>query len=122
MKLISIGLFGLLGVFARYYAGILSSRYLPLVFPFGTFFINLLGAFLIGVVWVLGMEKGAISQNVLTGIIVGFLGGFTTFSSFCLEFVRLMEESKYLYGILYLSLSPALGCLAAYFGMCLARL
>lgn len=122
VKLILIGLFGLLGVFARYYSGILASRYLPIVFPFGTLFINLLGAFLIGIVWVLGMEKEMISHNTLAGIIVGFLGGFTTFSSYCLEFVRLIEESKYLYGILYVSLSPALGCFAAYFGMYLARL
>ena len=121
MKFISIGLFGLLGVFARYALGILTSRSLPLAFPFGTFFINLLGAFLIGVVWVLGMEKGIIPHNTLIGIIVGFLGGFTTFSSYCLEFVRLMEESKFLSGILYVSLSPALGCLAAYFGMYFAR-
>ncbi|MEO5969326.1 MAG: CrcB family protein [Bdellovibrionia bacterium] len=122
MKLISIGLFGLLGVFARYYLGILMSRYLPIAFPFGTLFINLSGAFLIGVVWVLGMEKAAIPHNTLIGIIVGFLGGFTTFSAYCLEFVRLIEESKFIYGILYVSLSPALGCLAAYFGMYLARL
>ena len=122
MKLILIGIFGLLGVFGRYYFGILASRYLPIVFPFGTLFINLLGAFLIGVVWVLGIEKDLISHNTLVGIVVGFLGGFTTFSSYCLEFVRLMEESKLLYGILYVTLSPILGCLAAYFGMCLARL
>jgi CrcB protein len=121
MKLFSIGLFGLLGVFSRYYFGIFISRYLPIAFPFGTLFINLSGAFLIGVVWVLGMEKEMISHNNLVGIIVGFLGGFTTFSSYCLEFARLIEESKFLYGILYVSLSPALGCLAAYFGMYLAR-
>ena len=122
MKLILIAVFGLIGVFARYFVGILASRYLPTVFPFGTLIINLLGAFLIGVVWVSGIEKNLIPHNVLVGIIVGFLGGFTTFSSYCLEFVRLIEESQVLNGILYVTLSPVLGCLAAYFGMVLARL
>jgi CrcB protein len=122
MKIISIGLFGLLGVFARYYCGIFAARYLSIAFPFGTLLINVSGAFLMGVVWVLGIEKGLISHHTLVGIMIGFLGGFTTFSTYCLEFVRLMEESKFLSGLLYVGLSPALGCLATYFGMFLARL
>jgi CrcB protein len=67
------------------------------------------------------MERHFLSQNLTIGLTVGLLGGFTTFSSYCLEFVRLLEESNLFSGFLYLSLSPFLGTLATYLGMLLAR-
>lgn len=121
MSFVYIGLFGLIGVFSRYFVGLLASTYLMPTFPFGIFLINLLGSLLIGVVYVIGVERAAISPDLRLGLIVGFLGGFTTFSSFTLEAVRLVEEAEYFYAALYLILSPALGFLAALGGILLAK-
>lgn len=126
MKLFYLGSFGLLGVFSRYYMGIAVSRMMnandPFAYPYGTFFINLIGAFLIGVTYVISIEKLLISDELRFGLIVGFLGGFTTFSSYTLEVARLLEESKYLYAALYFSLSPILGMIAVFGGLLATRL
>jgi len=99
----------------------LASKYLPSPFPYGTFFINLLGAFAIGIIYVLGVERSAISADLRTGIMVGFLGGFTTFSSYCLEGVRLAEETALMNAALYMVASPFLGFIATLSGMLLTR-
>lgn len=121
MKVIYIAIFGLLGVFSRYYVGLGISKILPPPFPYGTFLINLSGAFVIGVIYVLGIERASLVPEVRIGIMVGFLGGFTTFSSYCLEAVRLMEEAEYFKAALYWLGSPVLGYFAALGGMLLTR-
>ncbi len=121
MKLISISFFGVLGVLARYFMGILVGKTLPYLFPFGTFVINILGAFLIGIIYVLGIERAMMSPELRSGMMIGFLGGFTTFSSYCLETARLIEEAEYLYATLYFVLSPVVGLIALFGGLLLAR-
>ena len=116
-----IAFFGLLGVFSRYFLGILAQRFMPSPFPYATFSINIGGAFFIGVIYVLGVERSFISPDLRIALIVGFLGGFTTFSSYCLEGVRLIEESRYFYAILYLGGSPFLGVIATSAGILMAR-
>jgi len=121
MKLVLIGLFGVLGVFARYFFGILIGKYLAPPFPYGTFVINLTGAFFIGVIYVLGTERSAIPPDLRIGLLVGFFGGYTTFSSYCLESLRLVEEAQYWYAAAYFILSPVLGFLAVLGGTVLTR-
>jgi CrcB protein len=121
MKISYIALFGLLGIFTRYYVGLGFSKILTSTFPYGTFLINISGAFLIGVIHIIGVERSAISSELRIGIMVGFLGGFTTFSTYCLEAVRLIEDSDYVYAALYFIASPVLGYLAALGGMFLTR-
>jgi fluoride exporter len=122
MRFLYIGLFGLCGVFARYYVGLLASHYFPSSFPLGTFLINIVGAFLIGVVYVLGIEHAVVSPDLRVGVMVGFLGGFTTFSSYCLEAARLFEEAAAWRGGAYIALSPFLGLTATFAGLFLTRL
>lgn len=121
MGLIYIGIFGLLGVFGRYFIGIFFNRFFHSSLPYDTFLINIVGAFLIGIIYVFGIEKTQISQELRIGIMVGFLGGFTTFSSYCLDAVKLFESYKYLQAFLYISLSPIIGTLATVLGIFLAR-
>ena len=121
MRILYIAFFGVLGVFSRYYLGAAISKHLLPPFPYGTFIINMLGAFLIGVVYVLGAERASLSPDLRIGLMVGFLGGFTTFSSYCLEAVRLVEEADYFYAAVYLGVSPILGFMAAFLGMILVR-
>ena len=121
MRILYVALFGLAGVFSRYYVGIWVAKSVPGTFPLGTFLINIVGAFLIGLVYVLGTERTVIPPDVRIGIMVGFLGGFTTFSSYCLEINRLIEQAEFFYAGLYFSLSSALGILGSAAGMLVAR-
>jgi len=121
MELLYIGFFGALGVVARYYLGILATRLFSHHFPYGTFVINLLGAFAIGILYTLSLERWSMSVELRTGLIVGLLGGFTTFSSYCLETMRLAEETQYQSALLYFGLSPLLGVASTFAGVFLTR-
>jgi len=121
MRLIYVGVFGLLGIYARYLIGLLAAKYFNTIFPVGTLFINLSGAFLIGVVYAYGAERTVLSPELRLGILVGLLGGFTTFSSYCLEAVNLVRDGEYLYALIYLTVSPLLGFGGAYGGIVVGR-
>ncbi len=121
VKLFYIGIFGLIGVYLRYFAVLSVSKMYPGAFPWGTFLINTGGAFLIGIIYVLGFEKANISENLRVGLMAGLLGGFTTFSSYSLEAVILVEQTKYFLSAIYLIASSILGVVAAFAGMALAR-
>ena len=122
MKLVYIGIFGLAGVFARYWVGLQLAKIFSLSFPVGTLVINILGSFLIGGVFVLGVERALCSEDLRVGITVGLLGGFTTFSSYCFEAVQFIERGQIASSLLYFSLSNFLGLAACFFGMFIARL
>jgi CrcB protein len=117
MTIASVATFGLLGVFARYYSGLAANRYLPSPFPYGTFIINLIGAMLIGGVYEVGIKHDLISPMLRAGLLVGFLGGFTTFSSYCLDAARLLEQRNFRTAALYFILSPILGIVGAVLGI-----
>lgn len=121
MRILLIAAFGVFGVLSRYLFGLWVSRLLVPPFPYGTFFINIVGAFVIGIIHVLGIERSAISVDLRLGMMVGFLGGFTTFSSYCLEATRLLEEAEYTLFAFYFVGSPVLGYLAALSGIFLTR-
>ena len=94
----------------------------PHPFPLGTFLVNVVGCFLIGVFYGLS-EKG----NVLTPewrllLTTGFCGGFTTFSSFAYENIGLLKRGDFLYVGLYTAGSIIIGLLAVWFGMVIIKL
>lgn len=93
-----IGFAGALGTLSRYFLGI----YLTSFFP--TFLINLMGAFLIGVAY--GATPSLNAQKI---IIIGFLGGFTTFSSLCFETLSLLKQGQFLWAMAYPVISIILG-------------
>jgi CrcB protein len=121
MRLLAIICLGVCGVLARYLLGMFISKHVITTFPAGTFIINMVGAFLIGIAYVVCVERAALSEVWRLGFLVGFLGGLTTFSSFSLETTRLLEESKYWYAAAYFFLSPTLGLAATLAGTFLTR-
>jgi fluoride exporter len=121
VKLLYLCTFGLLGVTARYGIGAAVQRVLPSAVPLATFSINIVGAFLIGVVYVLGIERAALSEPLRIGIAAGFLGGFTTFSAYCLEGARFLEEGQFGTALLYYVGSPTIGLVATFLGLIFAR-
>ena len=86
------------------------------VFPIGIMLVNVLGCFLIGVLYSYFKDKTA-SATLPLLLMTGVLGGFTTFSTFSLETVQLLQQNEWLKAVLYVVGSVGLGVAACYFGM-----
>lgn len=120
--LLAIGCAGFFGAVARYLMGQWVVRILPPTYPFATLSVNLIGSLLLGVVFVLGTERAVLDPTLRTALAVGFLGAFTTFSTFSLETVHLLREGSTLLAAVNMG-SNLLVCIgAAWAGMSLARL
>ena len=120
-KILAIGIGGALGAIARYLINISPLANLFEKFPFPTFFINITGSFLIGFLLILFTDKFAINDNLRLAIIVGFLGAFTTFSTFELEIWELIKENQFPTAFLYLFLSVVVGLIGILSGVWLAK-
>ena len=94
MQLLYIGAFGLIGVFLRYFLSLAIDGLSLGHFPFGTFAVNMLGACAAGYLFALGVDRPAFSPELRIGLMVGLLGGFTTFSAYCQQTVQLASEGK----------------------------
>ena len=113
---------GGVGSVARYLLATAVQRNAPEGFPFGTFLVNLIGCFAIGVVGALGLERAALSPEARTFLMVGILGGFTTFSSFAWETLGLLSVKDVLRATLYVGGSVFLGLLGTLLGRSIGRL
>lgn len=92
---------GGLGALLRYSVLTNLGRMLPSTFPYGTLTVNIVGAIMIGMFYSFLSQKITISENLKLFITIGFLGGFTTFSSFNLDFFQLLEDSKVVSAMVY---------------------
>ncbi|WP_417550830.1 fluoride efflux transporter CrcB [Methylophaga sp.] len=90
-------------------------------FPYGTLAVNVLGSLLIGVLFILLIEKLAVAAEWRAGLLVGVLGAFTTFSTFSLETFTLMENGAFLKAGLNVFLSVVLCLAATWLGIGLGR-
>lgn len=121
MQLLYIGIFGGLGCVARY---LLSGWTYSLVgrgLPYGTLAVNVAGSFLLGLLMTFGLRSALISPELRLGLTVGFLGGFTTFSTFSYETMRLLEEGSLWQAGANIVLNVVICLLFAMLGMTLAR-
>jgi CrcB protein len=106
---LAVCLGGALGTAARYLLGVsVQAAYGP-TFPVGTLTVNLVGSFLISMLMYLGADKGLISTPARMIACTGFLGGFTTYSSFNFETMRLWQQGSIGLGFLNLGLT-VVGC------------
>jgi CrcB protein len=112
---------GALGAVARYLISISPLANIFERFPLPTFVINVLGSFLLGFLLILLTDRVAISEGVRMGIIVGFLGAFTTFSTFEAEIYGLARERAFTASIVYMVLSVVVGFVALLAGIWLAK-
>ena len=120
-KLLFIAGGGAFGAVARYLINISPIKNLPGEFPYPTFLINIVGSFLIGLSFILLTDRFEISDNLRFAVMVGFLGAFTTFSTFELEIWGLLQEQRYLSSFLYILLSLVLGFLGLVGGISLGK-
>jgi|SRR3954464_727388 len=121
MQWLMIAIGGALGSVARYAAVGYLTPMLNYRFPFGTFIVNISGSFLIGVAYVVLVEKAVVPSEWRLFFITGILGGYTTFSSFSLEVLQTWQEGHPLNSMLYATGSVFLGLLFAYIGMQLTQ-
>ena len=111
-----IGTGGFLGSVMRYGSNQMMVKLFDSTHPIGTFFVNIAGSFLIGII--LGLfEKGdMVSTNWKLFLAVGFCGGFTTFSSFALENLNFLQSNQFFISMIYIGVSIIAGLTAVYFG------
>lgn len=108
-SLLLVGLGGFIGSIARYYTQVLFNKILPGHIPYGTLTANVLGCFIIGVIFAIGLKQGTLSTEWRLFIAIGVCGGFTTFSSFSLENFLLLQAGQYAAVIVYFLGSVLLG-------------
>jgi len=108
MTILLVAAGGALGAVARYCTYTLASRFLGIAFPFGTLIVNVIGSFAMGVVMAWFMKKAAFSEEMRLFLATGFLGAYTTFSTFSLDVWQLYEKGAY--GSLLLYLSGSIFC------------
>jgi CrcB protein len=118
--LIAIG--GGVGAIFRYLFARSVQSLFGFTFPYGTLAVNITGSFLIGLLsWILFSRISIQSQDLRALLIVGLLGGFTTFSSFSLEAIDLLENREFFKTAFYLIFSVILCCFATWCGLILGR-
>lgn len=117
-----VALGGALGSVARYAAGIAVGRLWTSLFPLGTMLINIAGSLLMGVfIGYLARETPAWQADGRLFIAVGVLGGFTTFSSFSLDTISMIERGQIGQALFYVLVSVTVGIAALYGGLVLLR-
>jgi len=120
-RLILICLGGAVGTGARYVLGGLVVRWLGADFPYGTLLINVLGSFLIGLIQQVGLSTLLIPDTLRLVLTIGVMGGFTTYSSFSYETLKLAETGSWVGASLYVGLTTALCLVCCALGLSLGR-
>jgi CrcB protein len=116
-----IALFGALGCLARYFLSGWVYDLAGVSFPFGTLAVNVIGAFLIGLLMEFGLRSTAVSPEMRIGLTIGFLGGFTTFSTFSYETFRLLESAQLPQALANVLLSVTACLVFTFLGIAAAR-
>jgi CrcB protein len=120
VKVVVLTLGGALGVNARFWLGAWMSRWVTPQFPWATFTINVTGCFAIGFLTLL-LGRWLPHPNIRLFVIVGFLGGYTTFSSYAYETLTMVERGETLLAVCYVAGSVAVGLFAVTLGVGLGR-
>lgn len=121
-KLLLLGFGGLLGTLVRYWLSGVIARRVGETFPFGTLTVNLLGCLVIGLLYFWLEERFLVDPVIRTAILIGLLGGFTTFSSYGLQAFTLVQDGEFLLAGLYVTISNLIGLFLVWFGYSTAKL
>jgi CrcB protein len=120
-RLLLIGVAGLAGTLCRYGLSGFVARRVGETFPTGTLLVNVIGCFVAGVLLYTLNERFLISELVRTTLMIGFLGGFTTFSSFGVQTFTLMREGEMFFAVMNVLLSNVIGIASVWVGYSLAK-
>lgn len=115
-----VGLGGFIGSSLRYIMTVVVNQRTAFQFPLATFSINVIGSFVIGIV--LGVaSKGSMDENIRLFFATGICGGFTTFSAFSAENLKMIQEGEMATALLYILLSVVFGLLAVAGGLIIGK-
>jgi CrcB protein len=120
-QLLLVALGGAIGSALRHLTNIAGLRLLGAGFPWGTFAVNILGSFLMGLVVELLARRLGASEGLRLFLATGILGGYTTFSAFSLDTIVMAERGAVALAMLYVAASVALALIALMAGLALAR-
>ncbi len=118
---VAVSLGAVPGALSRYYLTLLATRWFGPSFPYGTFLINLTGAMVMGFFVTFILERTLASPDLRLLVAVGFLGAYTTFSSYALDTSVLLKSGSYGAAFFYWLGSPVLGLISLELGSFLAR-
>lgn len=121
-RILLISLGAALGANARYWIGVWAARHLGIAFPYGTLFVNITGSLALGFLVSLTSQRIPITPEARLLLGVGFLGSYTTFSSFAVETLSLAQNSGTWHALLNLVANNLIGLVFALLGIYLARL
>ena len=119
--LLLVGFGGFFGSIARYWMSKLNLTWDFHSIPMGTLAVNIIGSFLIGFMLGIFMNSNLLHTNLKLFLVVGFCGGFTTFSSFTNENFLLLQNGQYLTALIYIGGSIIIGILAVFAGFLIAN-
>lgn len=121
IKTILIGLAGLTGTLLRYWLSGLMARQYGETFPWGTMTVNMIGCLVTGAVFYLTEERFLVNPTLRSVILIGLMGGFTTFSSYGLQTFTLLRDGEFGLATLNVGISNALGLLMVWTGYALVK-
>ena len=121
-KLMLIALGGSAGALSRYIVAGATQRLAGGSFPLGTFVVNALGCLLFGLLWGLMEDRAAIGPQTRVMVLTGFMGAFTTFSTFAFESASLLRTGQWAYAFINIIGQNVLGLTCLFVGLMLARL
>jgi CrcB protein len=122
MKLLFIGFGGFFGAISRYLVSKSATKWFGNLLPYGTLIVNVVGSFILAFIYTASIEKLDLSENFRFFLGVGFLGAFTTFSTFSVETLHFYEDGAYLMAGLNVVLNVLLSLAGAFIGITLAKL
>lgn len=117
-----VGTGGFLGTISRFLTSRYFTAYFPSWFPYGTFVVNIVGCFLIGLVYGISEKGNFLSTEWRLFLTVGFCGGFTTFSAFAAENMAMLRDHEIFNFFLYTGSSIFIGLLATFAGIMLIKI
>ncbi len=120
-KTIMIGLAGLIGTLLRYWLSGFVARHYGETFPWGTLIVNVIGCLVTGAIFNLTEERFLVDPTVRTVILIGLLGGFTTFSSYGLQTFTLLRDGEFALATFNVAVSNVLGLLMVWVGYGLVK-
>ena len=121
-KILLIAVAGAMGSLARYGLGSVVQRAVGVGFPWGTTVVNILGCLMFGIVWAVAEHRLELGSSFRVFALVGFMGAFTTFSTFQFETAQLLRDSQWLMACGNLLLQNSVGLTAIIAGMALGKL
>ncbi|MEZ0574426.1 fluoride efflux transporter CrcB [Halodesulfovibrio aestuarii] len=121
-KIILLFCAGGLGSLSRYLLSGVFQRAINISFPIGTYLVNIFGCFLFGLIWAYAQDRLSLSPDFRVIVLTGFMGAFTTFSTFIFESAALLDSAQWPYFLLNVAGQIITGVILLKFGLTLGRL